>query len=113
MTLRSDLIVRDILAALDRAVGRGRYLLAVTADHGVAPVPEQSVRDGRDARRVDPKAVREAANEHLSRILGGPATNWIVNENFPWTYLNDKLLAARGLNKDDVAEALAGWFRPQ
>ena len=113
ITLRSDLIVRDILSALDHAVGRGRYLFAMTADHGVAPVPEQSVREGRDARRVDPKAVREAANEHLSRLFGAPGTNWILNENFPWTYLNDKVIAARGLKLADVAEALAAWFRTQ
>lgn len=113
ITLRSDLIVRDLLLALDRAVGRGRYLFAVSADHGVAPNPEQSVREGRDARRVDPKAVREAANEHLSRLLGGPGTNWVVNENYPWTFLNDKVIAARGLKRIDVAEALAAWFRTQ
>jgi len=113
ITLRSDLIVRDLLLALDRAVGRGRYLFAVSADHGVAPNPEQSVREGRDARRVDPKAVREAANEHLSRLLGGPGTNWVVNENYPWTFLNDKVIAARGLKRTDVAEALAAWFRTQ
>src|SRR5206468_2960556 len=108
ITLRSDLIVRDIMAALDRAVGRGRYLLAVTADHGVAPNPEQSVREGRDARRVDPKAAREAANEFLSRkFAAGVATNWIVNENFPWTYLNEKVIASRGLKTADVAAALA------
>jgi len=113
-TLRSDLIVRDLLAALDRSVGRGRYLLAVTSDHGVAPVPEQSVREGRDARRVDPKAAREAANEFLSRkFAAGVATNWIVNENFPWTYLNEKLIASRGFKAADVAAALAGWFRTQ
>jgi predicted AlkP superfamily pyrophosphatase or phosphodiesterase len=113
ITLRSDLVVRDLLAALDRAVGRGRYLFAVSSDHGVAPNPEQSVREGRDARRVDPKAVREAANQHLSRLLGGQGTNWIVNENYPWTYLNDKLIAARGLRRTDVADALAAWFRTQ
>jgi predicted AlkP superfamily pyrophosphatase or phosphodiesterase len=113
ITLRSDLIVRDLLAALDRAVGRGRYLLAMTADHGVAPVPEQSVREGRDARRVDPKAIREAANEHLSRVLGGSSTNWIVNENYPWTYLNENVIAARRLKRAAVADALAAWFRTQ
>src|SRR5262249_49384067 len=45
-TLRSDLIVRDLLAALDEHVGQGRYLLALTADHGVCPLPEHSAKDG-------------------------------------------------------------------
>jgi predicted AlkP superfamily pyrophosphatase or phosphodiesterase len=113
ITLRSDLIVRDLLNALDKSVGRGRYLFAVTADHGVAPNPEQSVREGRDARRVDPKAVRESANEYLGHTLSAPGTNWIVNENFPWTYLNEKVIAARGLKTAAVADALAAWFRTQ
>ena len=53
MTLRSDLIVKKLLSKLDSKVGRGRYLLAVSADHGVCRIPEVAAAKWcKDAGRV-------------------------------------------------------------
>jgi hypothetical protein len=41
ITLRTDLALERLLAAIDRRVGLARTVVVVTADHGVAPVPEQ------------------------------------------------------------------------
>lgn len=38
---RLDKIIGDLLKTLDATVGRDRYVLALSADHGVAPMPEQ------------------------------------------------------------------------
>src|SRR5262249_37360073 len=40
VTLRSDKLIADLLALLDTTVGKDRYTLVVTADHGVCPLPE-------------------------------------------------------------------------
>ena len=42
VTLRSDALVADLLGFLDAKVGKDQYLLAVTADHGICPLPEVS-----------------------------------------------------------------------
>jgi arylsulfatase A-like enzyme len=39
-TLRTDLVLADLFDYLDRRVGRDNYVVALTADHGVAPIPE-------------------------------------------------------------------------
>ena len=39
---RLDRTIGRLLDHLDARVGRGRYVLALSADHGVAPLPEQS-----------------------------------------------------------------------
>jgi hypothetical protein len=39
---RLDRTIGRLLDHLDARVGRGRYVLALSADHGVAPIPEQS-----------------------------------------------------------------------
>ena len=39
--LRLDKIIGDLLRSLDTLVGRDRYVLAFSSDHGVAPMPEQ------------------------------------------------------------------------
>ena len=50
VTLRSDLIVRDLLRALDRRLGSGNYVIGISADHGVCPMPELSAARGIDAQ---------------------------------------------------------------
>lgn len=55
--------VRDIYAQLDRSigglldcldtlVGRNQYIVGLSADHGVSPIPEQAISAGRDAGRL-------------------------------------------------------------
>jgi len=115
VTLRSDLIMRDFLAALDRRLGAGTYVLALSADHGVCPFPEVSAARGIDAKRLDPKAMMLDAPKHLNSVFGVTDDNavWFEKELFPWFYLNRKMIAARGLSEAAVADALADWLRKQ
>src|SRR5260370_1316620 len=39
----------NLFAHLDQKVGRGNYIVALTADHGVVPIPEDMQRTGVDA----------------------------------------------------------------
>jgi len=47
--VRLDKDLGELLAHLDRKVGRGNYIVALTADHGVVPVPEDMAKTGVDA----------------------------------------------------------------
>jgi predicted AlkP superfamily pyrophosphatase or phosphodiesterase len=51
-------------------VGRGRYALALTADHGVAPIPEQMKASGGNAGRIITSELGARVNEALKPILG-------------------------------------------
>jgi hypothetical protein len=115
VTLRSDLIVRDLLSALDRRVGKGRYLLCLSADHGVCPLPEVSASAGRDAQRINATPFATAAIAFLATKYGTASTvKWIDSFSaFPWVYLNHKLIAGNGLSVSDVVEALADYVRRQ
>lgn len=55
-----DRTVGELIAALDRRVGRGRYVLALTADHGVAPIP---------APGSGGRIIREDVRERVEEIL--------------------------------------------
>src|SRR6202011_2683723 len=48
ITLDKDL--GDLFAHLDKKVGRGNYLVALSADHGVVPIPEDMAKTGAAAR---------------------------------------------------------------
>jgi predicted AlkP superfamily pyrophosphatase or phosphodiesterase len=47
--VRLDKDLGELLAHLDQKVGRGNYIVALSADHGVVPVPEDMARTGVDA----------------------------------------------------------------
>jgi predicted AlkP superfamily pyrophosphatase or phosphodiesterase len=72
--VRLDRTLGDLFDGLDRLVGPGRYTVALTADHGVAPVPERSVDQGFDAGRIPLNTLRAVAEESLAKALG-PGTH--------------------------------------
>jgi hypothetical protein len=68
--LRLDRTLGQLLRVLDETVGPGRYVLGLTADHGVAPIPEARALAGLDGGRIDKRAVLEAVNAALAPALG-------------------------------------------
>jgi hypothetical protein len=54
---RLDVTLGRLLDVLDRRVGRTRYVLGLTADHGVSPSPVQMAAEGKDAGRIDTRAL--------------------------------------------------------
>ncbi len=69
---RLDRTLGRLLTTLDATVGRDNYVLALSADHGVATVPEAARAAGRPAGRVPLGRVRAAVDTALSGIGAGP-----------------------------------------
>ena len=67
---RLDATIGALLDHLDRAVGRENYVVALTADHGVAPIPEQAARDGLDAGRIVMDEIATRMDQALAPFLG-------------------------------------------
>lgn len=67
---RLDVTIGTLLDALDASVGRGRYVVALTGDHGVAPIPEQQTPFGADAGRVVVADVHAAIAAALKGTIG-------------------------------------------
>jgi hypothetical protein len=115
VTLRSDRIVQKLLDHLDAHVGRGKYLLVLTADHGVCPLPEVSRGKGRDAGRIPATLLTNQGQNFLDRTFGARegSDRWFDAIPVPSVYLNQRLLRKRGLQSADVEKALAGWLQQQ
>ena len=47
--IRLDQDLGELFAHLDKKVGRGNYVVALSADHGVVPIPEDMQKTGADA----------------------------------------------------------------
>jgi len=116
VTLRSDKLIGEFLTLLDGTVGRDNYVVAITADHGVCPLPERKRYPA--AARVSVKDVVPPLVEALNETFGVPPagpTRWFeaadadAEKPWPWLYLNAASIKARDLDPDAVADYAAQW----
>jgi hypothetical protein len=105
VTIRLDRTLGRLFGYLDRTVGIANVVMVLTADHGVAPLPEefQRLHPGASARRFHPAAVDTVVNAALEARYGpAPVPGWVVYHDQPQIYLN---LAALRAKKAAVEEA--------
>jgi arylsulfatase A-like enzyme len=124
-TLRSDRMLARFLKFLDEKVGKDKYLLALTADHGICPLPEVSAAQGKDAKRISGTKLVAAIEEHLTQTYGKLDTEvegkepkktkpkWVESTAFPWVYLNQRVIEKKGLKTPDVAKTMAEFLKTQ
>lgn len=115
-TLRSDQIMKELLTYLDAQIGKGRYILALTADHGVCSLPEVASGQGRDAGRASSSALLKEANEYLEATFGngiGDKSRWTEGVSNGWFFLNRSTLRERNVREDVVEKSLCDWLRKQ
>jgi predicted AlkP superfamily pyrophosphatase or phosphodiesterase len=66
--VRLDRDLGELFAILDRKVGRGNYVVALSADHGVVPVPEDMQKTGADAGVLHLPDVEERIEKALEAL---------------------------------------------
>lgn len=106
--LRLDVMVGDFLRFLTEHLGPDRYVVVLTSDHGVLPLPEDLARRGLPAMRVARDDVQQQLQQAVGAALdaAGPSTrprarfvNGLVFESEPGA-ISDSALAAL---RSDVA----------
>lgn len=106
---RLDADLGAFLRFLEKRVGRRRVLVALTADHGVLPLPEWILEQGRsqcpvEGGRVDPSPIVARLNRALTDRFGGdPGEHWFELASSRLT-LNRKHAKARGADPAKVIE---------
>jgi predicted AlkP superfamily pyrophosphatase or phosphodiesterase len=104
-TVRLDRTLQRLFSFLDRTIGLGNVDVVLTADHGVAPMPEvlARIRPGSTARRLDPAIIDSAVRKALSARYGQvDAPGWVVYHVPPQIYLNRAALAALNIPVEDA-----------
>jgi predicted AlkP superfamily pyrophosphatase or phosphodiesterase len=72
--VRLDKDLGELFAYLDQKVGRGNYVVALTADHGVAPIPADMQKTGFEAGVLNMSEVQDRIEQALGPLnLGMPA----------------------------------------
>jgi predicted AlkP superfamily pyrophosphatase or phosphodiesterase len=76
-----DRTLGALFDALDAQVGKDRWVAGLTADHGVTPIPEQLVAEGKDGGRIDGSAIANAIEQTLHPVMAQGRHVIAINTN--------------------------------
>jgi hypothetical protein len=96
--LRLDRVLGELLDTVERRVGSGRVVIALSADHGVMPLPELRQLRGQPGRRLGVEDVLclQGAGRKLGERFG--EGEWLLRD----LYLDYQTIAARNLRREEV-----------
>jgi hypothetical protein len=100
MTVRTDQLIGTLLVAVERRVGPGRTFVALTADHGVAPVPELMAERRMPGGRMKTADLADPVGAALTAAYG--PGKWVVGTAGSGLYLNRALIRDKNLDEAEV-----------
>lgn len=103
MALRTDRALGRLFRFLDERIGMGDVLVVLTADHGVAPLPEANLARKMPGGRMPSGLIRQKVQAQLASRYGDG--EWISSPNDHSLYLNRGLIAEKKLDTEEVASA--------
>lgn len=109
--LRLDLEIARLLQALDKTVGKGKYTVFLTADHGASEVTRYLADHQAPVGSYSQAALNQAANAYLVAQLG--PGQWIEAERNHMYYLNQALMKQQKVEAARAQQLLADFLREQ
>jgi len=105
MVLQLDRTLADLFEFIDQTIGLDNTLIVMSADHGIAEMPEHMTELGYRAGRLYPEDIIAAAN-HAGKARFDIED--IVKFYYrPYLYLESAKIEAAGLDTDNVQRAIA------
>ena len=90
MSIRTDQLLAQLFKRIDATVGLKNTLIVLSADHGVAPTPEQDERDKMPGGYLAAD-LEDAVTSALNRVFG--KANWIIPGGGESVYFNYEAIA--------------------
>lgn len=109
MCIRTDRVLGKLLTFIDAHLGAGNTIVVLTADHGVAPLPEKSIERHMPGGRLNNTVLVKAAEDALGEKYG--EGKWIEAQSTGSLYLNRELIASKKLNLAEVEDTAADAVR--
>ncbi len=109
ISIRTDRLLGKLMDFIDEHVGAGNTLVVLTADHGVAPVPEVNEKRKMPGGRLSDVTMLHAVADALIAKYG--KGKWIAGNTEGAIYLNRKLIGEKNLAPAAVEETVAAALR--
>ncbi len=103
--LHLDRTLAALFAFIDQSVGLENVLIVLSADHGMAEIPEYMTESGFPAGRIYSEEVTAAANEAGQRLFG--IKDVALKFFRPYLYLDAAAIRQSDFEQEEVAHALA------
>jgi predicted AlkP superfamily pyrophosphatase or phosphodiesterase len=107
ITIRTDQQLEKLFRLFDAKVGRDRYTVALTADHGVAPLATRAIESGVEAGHLSDKRIARKLNEAVAAAVGDlvPPEGIVSKVSLPWIYFNDDVMKRASSRRDEILAA--------
>jgi arylsulfatase A-like enzyme len=102
MCLETDQVLDKLFKFVDSSIGMSNVLVAFTADHGVAPLPEANAVRRMPGGRMQPRIVQNTLQSALVKKYG--EGKWILSSPEHSLTLNQDLVQEKKLDRVDVEE---------
>ena len=111
MYLRLDQDIANFLKHLDQTIGKGQYLIFLSADHGVANNPYFLLDNKVPVGIFDEAKVRKDLNELVQKEFGvaGIIETWINYQ----CYLNHSIIAQNNLDRKKIVNVIMKFLMKQ
>jgi arylsulfatase A-like enzyme len=109
--LHLDKDLGDFLHFLDSKLGKGNYLIFLTADHGVAHVPAFMKSHKFPAGNIDDESLTNNLNQTLKDKF--KSDNLVIGIINLQVYLDHKAMMSSRINKDKLYEAVISYLLQQ
>jgi predicted AlkP superfamily pyrophosphatase or phosphodiesterase len=108
MALALDRQLADFFNFLGHQVGMANVWIALSADHGVAPLPSAASKLKIPAANLDLKKLQAQLNAALSaKFSSGKSGNYVVKFDYPLAWINEEAFASLRI-KEEPAERAVG-----
>ena len=104
VVLQLDRTLADLLAFIEKSVGLKNTLIVLSADHGMADMPEYMTELGYAAGRLDPDAIVATANQVGKRFGIDDIVRFFYR---PYLYLDEEKISNADVDRVRIEQAIA------
>lgn len=101
MALELDRQLAEFIQFLGHQIGLANVWIALSADHGIAPLPEFAKSLHLPAANVDARVIREQVNAALAKKYK-KAGEYVLAMDYPMAWLNEEAFTAAGRAESDA-----------
>jgi hypothetical protein len=105
MCVTSDRALGKLIEAVERQVGPDGFVVVVTADHGVAPIPEVNSERKMPGGRMAGNPIAKAAEAALTKKYGD--AKWVTYSGETGLYLNLEAIDSKNIDRAEADRVVA------
>jgi predicted AlkP superfamily pyrophosphatase or phosphodiesterase len=105
MLVALDRTLAGLFEYLDASVGKGNWAVALTADHGIAPMADYAGKLRIPASNFNSTVMRKQLN-HMLKVQNGKEAEYVVHIDYPTLHLDSEAFETVQVNEADGEKAV-------